>query len=115
VRWREHPEFGRNVLSPTGDEDSSAVSAEDAKFESRWRVIIDPTVEAGFGGHRRRGDGDARRCKSRGNPGIHKLARPGEEDAGQPKNSPSARPEDAGFGATRGLIGKAGLEEQNLG
>jgi len=43
----------------------------------------DPTVEAGFGGHRRRGDGDAGRCECRGNLEIHQSARPGERGRGE--------------------------------
>jgi hypothetical protein len=54
-----------------GREDSSAVSAEDAKFEDSRGFIIDPAVDAGFGATRRRIDGAAEGAEIRGNPEIH--------------------------------------------
>jgi len=120
VRWREHPKFGRNVLSPTGDEDSSTVSAEDAKFESRRRVIIDPTVEAGTGGHRERGNGDARRFENRGNP---EDGQTGEAEGQRTRGNPRThrrhgrKMRDSGqpFGATWRLYQQGGAGSAGLG
>jgi hypothetical protein len=49
-------------------------SPEDAKFESRWGVIIDPAVDAGFGATRRRMDGAARGCETQGDLRIRRKA-----------------------------------------
>jgi hypothetical protein len=77
-----HPDLGRNVQDPIGHEDSSAATAEDAKFESSRGVIIDPAVDAGFGVTRRRVDGTAGGCEIRGTSKIHQSAPPKERASG---------------------------------
>ena len=92
MKLRMHPGSGGNVQDPVGHEDSSAASAEDAKFEDCRGVIIDPAADAGFGATRRRKGGKAGGCEIRGNPEIHQPA-----------------PKERSFGATRRFtIGTAG-------
>jgi len=66
-----YPESDGNMQDPIRQEDSSAGSPEDAKFESSRGIIIGPAVDAGFGATRRRVDGAAGGCEIRGNSEIH--------------------------------------------
>jgi hypothetical protein len=80
--------------------------AEDAKFEEKREVIIDPAVDAGFGATRRRGDGRAGRCGNRGNSGNHQPE-PRERGFGETRKlEPTAKPEGAGSGDTRNHTGR---------
>jgi hypothetical protein len=72
------------MRGPTGDEDSSSASPQDAKFEEGQGVIIGPAAIVGSGETWRRRRGNAGRREIRGNPEIGRAVRREARQPGKP-------------------------------
>lgn len=90
-----------NERGPTGDEDSSSASPQDARFEKRLGLIIGPAVPAGSRDAWRRRYGNTRRREIRGTP---EIGRPVSRKARKPGKPGNRQAGDAGRCAIQGNL-----------